>query len=60
LAQSGGTSVWRHHPARDSRWFVPRVHELVDKIDAFEQRCNRSSRPFAWTATADSILQKIA
>ena len=59
LNQSG-TLVWHHHPARDSLWFVPRVHDLVEKIDAFVQRYNRSSRPFAWTATADSILQKIA
>jgi transposase len=36
------------------------VHDLVEKIDAFVQRYNRSSRPFVWTATADSILQKIA
>ena len=36
------------------------VHDLVEKIDACVQRYNHSSRPFAWTATADSILQKIA
>jgi transposase len=36
------------------------VQELVRKIDAFVQHYNRSSRPFVWTATADSILQKIA
>ncbi len=36
------------------------VKELVQKIDAFVQHYNRSSRPFRWTATADSILQKIA
>jgi putative transposase len=36
------------------------VHDLVEKIDAFVQRYNLSSRPFVWTATADSILQKIA
>jgi transposase len=36
------------------------VRDLVEKIDAFVQRYNRSSRPFVWTATADSILQKIA
>ena len=36
------------------------VHDLVEKIDAFVQRYNHSSRPFAWMATADSILQKIA
>lgn len=36
------------------------VKELVQKIDAFVQHYNRSSRPFVWTATADSILKKIA
>ena len=36
------------------------VKQLVAKIDAFVQHYNRSSRPFVWTATADSILQKIA
>ncbi len=35
------------------------VKELVEKIDNFVQHYNRSSRPFVWTATADSILQKI-
>jgi putative transposase len=36
------------------------VQDLIRKIDAFVQHYNRSSRPFVWTATADSILQKIA
>ena len=36
------------------------VKELVAKIDAFVQHYNRSSRPFLWIATADSIPQKIA
>jgi putative transposase len=36
------------------------VKELVEKIDAFVRQYNRSSRPFVWTATADSILAKIA
>jgi putative transposase len=35
------------------------VKDLVEKIDAFVQHYNRSQRPFVWTATADSILQKI-
>ncbi|MEW6569070.1 MAG: IS630 family transposase, partial [Chloroflexota bacterium] len=29
------------------------------KIDAFVQHYNRNCKPFAWTATADSILAKI-
>lgn len=36
------------------------VKELVQKIDDFVQHYNRKQRPFLWTATADSILQKIA
>ena len=36
------------------------VKELVEKIDHFVQHYNRISRPFAWTATADSILGKIS
>lgn len=36
------------------------VKELVQKIQNFVQHYNRKQRPFIWTATADSILQKIA
>lgn len=36
------------------------VKELVQKIDSFVQHYNRTSRPFVWTATADSILGKIS
>lgn len=36
------------------------VKDLVQKIDNFVQHYNRSHQPFVWTATADSILQKIA
>ena len=35
------------------------VRDLVAKIDQFVARYNRRCRPFAWTATADSILKKI-
>ncbi|MBA4071798.1 MAG: IS630 family transposase [Gemmatimonas sp.] len=35
------------------------VKELVDAITRFEKRYNPSAHPFVWTATADSILQKI-
>jgi len=36
------------------------VKDLIEKIDAFVQRYNRDHRPFVWTATADSILEKIS
>ncbi|MBV9267334.1 MAG: transposase, partial [Acidobacteriaceae bacterium] len=36
------------------------VKDLVGKIDGFVRHYNDSKRPFVWTATADSILAKIA
>jgi putative transposase len=35
------------------------VKELVAKIELLVQNYNKASSPFAWTATADSILQKV-
>jgi transposase len=35
------------------------VKDLVTKIDHFTEHYNVHSRPFVWTATADSILAKI-
>ena len=35
------------------------VRELVGKIEYFVQTYNSKARPFAWTATADSILAKV-
>ena len=35
------------------------VKDLITKIDQFVQHYNTHSHPFNWTATADSILQKI-
>lgn len=35
------------------------VRELVQKIDAFVMQYNDKAAPFAWTATADSILAKL-
>ena len=54
------------------RWFVlitqqairrgsfKSVKELITRINQFVQRYNSKSKPFAWTATADSIFQKLA
>ena len=36
------------------------VRDLVTRINQFVQHYNRNCRPFAWTATADSIFQKLA
>lgn len=35
------------------------VNDLVSQIDHFVQHYNKETRPFIWTATADSILAKI-
>ena len=35
------------------------VKALVSKIDQYVREYNRTSHPFVWTATADSILEKI-
>ena len=35
------------------------VKELVAKIERFVDRYNAEARPFSWTATPDSILEKI-
>jgi putative transposase len=35
------------------------VRELVDKIQRFTDTYNANARPFVWTATAESILQKL-
>jgi putative transposase len=36
------------------------VKELIKKIDSFVTHYNQSCKPFVWTATADSILEKIS
>jgi putative transposase len=35
------------------------VKDLVEKIEHFVQHYNPQAEPFAWTATADSILAKL-
>ena len=35
------------------------VRELIQRIDTFVTRYNRTSTPFVWTATAESILAKL-
>lgn len=35
------------------------VKELISKIDHFVTHYNHNCKPFVWTATADSILQKL-
>jgi putative transposase len=35
------------------------VRDLITNVERFVEKYNTSSRPFLWTATADSILEKI-
>ena len=35
------------------------VKQLVQRIDQFVAHHNVNSKPFRWTATADSILEKL-
>ena len=35
------------------------VRELVQRIDCFVENYNNCAAPFTWTATADSILEKL-
>ena len=35
------------------------VRELIQRIDTFVTRYNRTSTPLVWTATAESILAKL-
>jgi putative transposase len=35
------------------------VKELIAKINSFVENHNKNSKPFAWTATAESILAKV-
>ena len=35
------------------------VRDLISKINQFVQNHNKDTRPFIWTATADSILEKV-
>ena len=36
------------------------VKDLISKITKFVDNYNATCQPFAWTATADSILEKLA
>ena len=36
-----------------------RVKELIERIEAWTGKWNRDCQPFVWTATADSILEKV-
>ena len=35
------------------------VKELIQRIEAYTAKWNADCQPFVWTATADSILDKV-
>ena len=41
------------------RGSFPKVPELIERIERFVKSYNKTARPFRWTATADSILEKL-
>ena len=53
--------IWFNHITQQAirRGTFRSVKSLVDKINQFVRHYNTKCRPFAWTATADSIFQKI-
>ena len=53
--------IWFHWITQQAirRGTFRSVKELVLRIDRFVHTYNASARPFAWTATADSILAKL-
>ena len=55
---ASGVAGLEHEPPRKPSGL--RLDEdLIKKIDLFVSNYNPKSKPFAWTANADSILQKI-
>jgi hypothetical protein len=59
VAQPGGAPVRAITQQAIRRGSFKTVRELVRRIDNFVQHYNAGARPFAWTATADSILAKL-
>ena len=57
IRSNGG--VLSHHAAGHRRGGFRNVKDLIAKINHSVQHYNHTCRPFAWTATADSILQKL-
>jgi len=53
---------WFGHITQQSirRGSFTTVKQLIHRIDSFVQHYNLHPRPFSWTATADSILAKLA
>ena len=50
------TRGWRHDMGRGS---FKSVRDLIAHIERFVSNYNPQAKPFVWTATADSILEKL-
>jgi hypothetical protein len=64
---AGGTvihSLHRHHRAAEFKKFLTRIDKAVPALEAgiraWIESWNQSPRPFAWTKTADEILDSLA
>jgi putative transposase len=60
LAQSGRTLVGLITRQAIRRGSFRGVKDLIARIQHFVDQYNRRCRPFTWTATADSMFQKLA
>jgi len=60
LVESGGTVVWRPHFKRVRRGSFSSVKDLQKAIGEFLAAWNENPKPFVWTATVESIQQKLA
>lgn len=52
--------VRHHHQAGDPPRLFQSLAQLVNRIGAYIEHWNEEAKPFEWTATADSILDKLA
>ncbi|MCE2503830.1 MAG: hypothetical protein J4G05_07200 [Chlorobi bacterium] len=58
MAKPGGYLVRDHHTESDPTWDLQEGENLIANIQEFADQYNSTSRPFVWTATAESILSK--
>lgn len=59
VAQPGGALVRARHQRAIRGASVRTTQELVRRIETFVAAYNATARPFAWTATSESILAKL-
>jgi hypothetical protein len=59
FGHGAGCSTSGAHRKSPYRGTFRNVRDLAQRIDTFVKRYNAHAQPFTWTATADSILQKL-